>query len=201
VTLSNFISVSQAGRDDAQLLNAALRDREAFGVFYEQHALAVYRWFSWRVGREGTVAAELTAETFAEALRSLPRFAGTGPGSGASWLFGIARNLAREHHRSRRIREDARRDLRMPRSVAVDDEFEAAEERTDSARLGHKLTEALAQLPPAQREAVTMRVIDELDYAEIARSSDTTEPAARLRVSRALRALRLQLTPATHKED
>jgi RNA polymerase sigma factor (sigma-70 family) len=197
----NLSSVSWHGKDDAQLLNGALRDRDAFGVFYEQHALAVYRWFAYRVQREGTVAAELTGETFAEALRSLPRFEGTAPGSGTSWLFGIARNLARDHHRSRRVRDDARRDLRMPRTSAIDGSFQDAEDRIDSGRLHEKLEEAVAQLSPAQREAVTLRVVDELDYPSIAHATSTTEQAVRLRVSRGLRALRRQLAPATHEEE
>ncbi|MBA3736255.1 MAG: RNA polymerase sigma factor [Actinobacteria bacterium] len=197
----NLSSVTWEGRDDAQLLNSALRDREAFGVFYRQHALTVYRWFAYRVDREGTLAAELTAETFAEALRSLPRFAGTTPGSGTSWLFGIARNLALEHHRRRRVRDEARRELGMPRVGVVDESFQNAEERIDSGRLRDELDAALAQLPPAQRQAVMLRVVEELDYPSIAHATASSEPAARLHVSRGLRALRNQLTAAANKEE
>ncbi len=193
--------MSWKGRDDAELLNDALRDREAFGVFYRQHALAVYRWFAYRVEREGTLPAELTAETFAEALRSLPRFQGTGPGAGTAWLFGIARNLAREHHRSRRVRDDARRNLRMPRAGAFDAALEDANDRLDSERLRRRLDEALDALSAAQRRAVTLRVVEELDYHSVADTMATTEEAARLRVSRGLRALRDQLAPATNEEE
>jgi RNA polymerase sigma-70 factor (ECF subfamily) len=200
-TPGNLSSVSWNERDDAELLHGALHDREAFGVFYEQNALAVYRWFAYRVQREGTVAAELTAETFAEALRSLPRFRGTQPGSGVSWLFGIARNLAREHHRSRRIRRDARRELGMPRNGGLDEALQDADERLDATELRERLVAAIALLPRAQREAITMRVVEELEYPAIAAAADTTEQAVRLRVSRGLRALRVQLTPATHEED
>jgi RNA polymerase sigma factor (sigma-70 family) len=190
--------VSWNGRDDAELLNGALRDREAFGLFYRQHALAVYRWFACRVESEGTVAAELTAETFAEALGSLPRFSGTAPGSGTAWLFGIARNLAREYHRRRRVRSEARQALGMP--CAADDIFQQADRRIDSARLRTRLEEALAQLPPAQRRAVELRVLDELDYASIARATHSSQQGARLRVSRGLRALRAQLIAPTDEE-
>jgi RNA polymerase sigma factor (sigma-70 family) len=200
-TLGNLRRVSWEGRDDAELLFGARRDREAFAVFYRQHALVVYRWFAYRVEREGALASELTAETFAEALRSLSGFKGTGAGSGTSWLFGIARNLAREHHRTRRVRADARRDLEMPRAGSLDWSLEEAEDRIDVDRLGKELGRALALLPPAQREAVTLRIVDELDYPSIARGTATTEQAARLRVSRGLRALRRQLAAATNKED
>ena len=197
----NFSSVSWQGRTDAELLDAARRDREAFAAFYREHAVPVYRWFAYRVEREGALAAELTAETFAEALRSLPRFRGTVAGSGTAWLFGIARNLAREHHRSRRVRTDARRELGMPPAGALDGYLADADERMDSNRLRRELDSALDRLPPAQKQAVTLRVVEELDYPEIARAAETTEQAVRLRVSRGLRALRLQLTPATNEED
>ena len=187
-------------RDDAELLNGALRDREAFAVFYERHAIPVYRWFAYRIKREGTVAAELTAETFAEALRSLPRFRGTSPGSGTAWLFGIARNLAREHHRSRRVRADARRDLGMPRTVDLDGALDDVEDGADALRLREELQRALEQLSPAQREAVELRVLADRDYPEIARATATTEQAARLRVSRGLRRLRDQLAPLPSQE-
>jgi RNA polymerase sigma-70 factor, ECF subfamily len=187
--------------DDATLLNRALRDKEAFGAFYEQHALAVYRWFVYHVQRDESLAAELTAETFAEALRSLRGFAGSSPGSGTAWLFGIARNLGREHHRSRRVRDHARRELGMPRGGAIDSAFQEADDRIDSERLRKELDAAIAQLPAAQRQAVTLRVVNDLDYAALARATSATEQTARLRVSRGLRALRAQLGPAMTEEE
>jgi RNA polymerase sigma-70 factor (ECF subfamily) len=201
VALSNLSGVYWDEQDDAALLRAAMADREAFAVFYRQHALIVYRWFAYRVRSEGTVASELTSETFAQALRSLPRFKGTVPGSGTSWLFGIARNLAREHYRSRRVRDDARRELGMPVLEAVDLGFQEVEDRIDSERLRDALAVALSQLPTAQREAVRLRIVDELDYPAIASATAASEQTARLRVSRGLRALHARLAPDITKED
>lgn len=197
----NLRSVGWEGRTDAELLRGALNDREAFAVFYREHAVALYRWFAYRVERQGTVAAELTAETFAQALQSLPRFKGTLAGSGTSWLFGIARNLAKEHHRSRRVRDDARRDLGMPREGSLDDSLADADDRVDLDLLRLELDRALAQLSPVQRQAVTLRVVNGLDYPSIARATATSEQAVRLRVSRGLRALRAQLASVTNEED
>jgi RNA polymerase sigma-70 factor, ECF subfamily len=185
--------------DDAALLRAGVRDREAFGAFYRMHAVTVYRWFVVRVERDVGTASELTAETFAEALRSLPRFRGHAAGDGTAWLFGIARNLAREHHRSRRVRDAARRQLGMPLGSYV--EYDDAEERLDVGLLRGELEVALAHLPDAQREAIWLRVVKELDYPEIAAVTNSSEQAVRLRVFRGLRAMRLRLTPTTSKEE
>jgi RNA polymerase sigma-70 factor (ECF subfamily) len=51
------------------------------------------------------------------------------------------------------------------------------------------LERALAQLPAHERDAVDLRVIDELGYDEIAQHLEIKPAAARLRVSRALRRL------------
>jgi DNA-directed RNA polymerase specialized sigma24 family protein len=52
---------------------------------------------------------------------------------------------------------------------------------------------ALASLPPAQRAAVEARVVEELEYADIAGALRCSEQVVRKRVSRGLAALRAQL--------
>ena len=51
----------------------------------------------------------------------------------------------------------------------------------------------LEGLPEDQREAVRLRVLEELDYDEIAERTGSTEPAVRQRVSRGLKWLRGRL--------
>ena len=53
---------------------------------------------------------------------------------------------------------------------------------------------ALEDLSPEQRDAVRLRVIDELDYPAIARRLGISEDAVRARVSRGLRTLAVALT-------
>ena len=187
--------------DDAWLLRESRRDRDAFAQFYRVHALMIYRYFRARVDRDHDTASELTAETFAEALTSLPRFGGTEPGDGTAWLIGIARNLGRDHHRRRRVRETARRQIGMPLQPYATDANAEADDRLVADDLRPVLEAALAGLPAAQRDAVWMRVVDELGYPEIATRTRRSEQAVRLRVFRALRALRLRLTPAIREEE
>jgi RNA polymerase sigma factor (sigma-70 family) len=51
------------------------------------------------------------------------------------------------------------------------------------------LAEALGALPPDQRRAVELRVVDELGYGEIASALAVSEDVVRARVSRGLRAM------------
>ncbi|MEZ5100073.1 MAG: RNA polymerase sigma factor [Thermoleophilia bacterium] len=181
---------------DARLLRDARRDPDAFRDFYRLHAAWVERWLRQQVGDAG-LANDLTAETFAQALLSLHRFRGTEPGSGTSWLFAIARNQVRRAYERRRVASSARARLAMPVRDWVPDETEALDDRLDAEALAGEIAAALGALPEALREALVLRVVDGLDYAEIARATATSEANARMRVSRGLRGLadRLRLVP------
>src|SRR5438876_349331 len=61
----------------------------AFAEFYARHERMVLAYFARRVSR-GELAADLAAETFAQALASRGRFRG---GTAVGWLFGIAANV------------------------------------------------------------------------------------------------------------
>jgi RNA polymerase sigma factor (sigma-70 family) len=184
-------------RSDAQLLLAARKDPAAFTEFYRAHAEWVYRWFAGQVS-DPALAADLTAETFAQALVSLRRFRGAEAGSGTAWLFGIGRNLLRRSYERRRVENAARSRLGMPVRELDDDELEAVDSRLDAHSLAQELGEALGSLPPELREAVELRVVDGLSYDEIALAASISEQNARQRVSRALRALTLRF--ASSKE-
>jgi RNA polymerase sigma-70 factor (ECF subfamily) len=56
--------------------------------------------------------------------------------------------------------------------------------------------ELLDTLPADQREAVRLRVLEDLEYSEVARALGTTSGAARVRVHRGLNALKRHLTPS-----
>ena len=89
----------------------ARTNAEPFGVFYERYFASVLAFFRRRVpGPEE--AFDLTAETFAAALSSVPRFQ-PGPEPPQAWLFAIARHKLSEALRSSRIQDEARRALAM----------------------------------------------------------------------------------------
>jgi len=171
---------------DAELLRAA--DARAFGELYGRHAAAVHEWFARRVA---WAAADLTAETFARAWLSRRRFRDDRDGTALPWLLGIGRNVLRESARQDRVETAARARLGLPVDLA-DDEFADVDDRLSPRP---SLRAALAELPPHERRALELRVVDELSYDDVARSLRIRPAAARLRVSRALRRL------ASVKED
>ena len=171
---------------DAQLLRAARRDPDAFLAFYRSHAEWIYRWLMAQLG-DPQLASDLTAEVFAQALVSLPRFRGEERGSGTAWLFGIARNLVRRTYEQRRREIGARRELGMALEVLTPDPTTEIDGRLDAEALRADLEAALGGLPTTLREALELRVVQGLSYDEIAEATGVSRPNARMRVSRALR--------------
>ncbi len=181
-------------RTDAELIRDAAHDPDALAELYRRHAPAIASWFSARTPQR--IAADLTAETFAQAALSLRRFRDEANGSAAPWLYGIARNLLRRSLERARVESASRARLGMPLH-AHDGDIEDVAERLDAVRLGPALEQALEQLPPSQRDAIQLRVIRALDYEQVATSLGCSQLAARIRVARGLNSLSRLLKGAT----
>lgn len=173
--------------DDAGLAADLVASRDAperFAAVYDRCVAPVTGFFYRRTACPHT-AADLTAETFAEAFRVRDRYRPE-RGSPRAWLFGIARNQLGHFLRRQRVDERARRRLGMA-PVALDDEsLEAIEARADGRELFDSVREALLTLSPGVAEAVRLRVGEELGYGEVAARLGCSEGAARVRVARGL---------------
>jgi RNA polymerase sigma factor (sigma-70 family) len=171
---------------DFDLLHRCRSSEEAFVVFYRRYERLVAGWLV-RQTRDPELAADLTAEVFAAAYLAAPRFRERPEPAGA-WLLGIARNKLLRSLRRDRAESTARMRLGVERIELSDESIVALLELRDYGAL-----ELLGELPDAQREAVRMRVIDELGYDELAATAHVTAAVARKRVSRGLAALRRRL--------
>jgi RNA polymerase sigma factor (sigma-70 family) len=112
------------------------------------------------------------------------------PGSNVrAWLYRIATNAALNHVRGRT------RELATLRRYAreADGATSAADRPTTDGDAHAALWARVATLPERQRVALTLRIADELDYAEIARRMGGTEAAARANVHQATNRLKREL--------
>ena len=178
-------------RTDTELLIASRTEPEAFTELYRRHAEDLLRYFARRT-LDPETAAELTAETFAEAFASRATYRDQGV-NGVAWLYGIARHRLGRFFRNGKVDAAARRKLGMPERDLPPEDYERIEDLIDFAPIREALTEALESLSPDQREAMRLRVIDGLGYAEVAERLKCTEQNARQRVSRGLRKIALLL--------
>jgi RNA polymerase sigma factor (sigma-70 family) len=176
--------MDESSRSDDELIALALEDPGAFALIYRRHAEAVLRYLVYRTG-SGELAAELTAEVFAAAFEGCAHYRRNGTPARA-WLFGIANHKLADSARQRRIDDRARRRLGIERLELADQELERVEELADLERSGARVEALVADLPPAEREAVLARVVYERSYVELAESLGVSRETARKRVSRGL---------------
>jgi RNA polymerase sigma-70 factor (ECF subfamily) len=181
-------SISDPRTDEELLVATAGGDADAFAIFYERHIALVLSVMARRT-RSYELAADLAGETFAAALLGCRRFRPGGPPA-VAWLLGIAQNKLRESARRQRVVDDARLRLAIP-ILGLDDEDLLRVEELASDH-GRALA-LLDDLPPAQREAVQARVLEDAEYDELAARMGCSEQVARQHVSRGLRRLRTQL--------
>src|SRR3954453_2687324 len=103
----------------------------------------------------------------------------------AAWLFAIA------HHKLTDYRRRGSAETRMRTRLGMEPVPVAAEDADMIRWLGDDVaTQMVEELPAEQRDAVRAHVLEDRDYADIARSERLSEATVRKRVSRGLRVLR-----------
>jgi RNA polymerase sigma factor (sigma-70 family) len=179
-------------RRDEELLVASGEEAEEFVCFYDRTLPGLLRFFARRT-LDGQVAADLTAETLADAFVSRHRFRDRGNGSAAAWLHTIAQRKLERFVKRRRVADRARRRLGLERLELEPDDIERVEALIDFEQVGRAVAVAFNELRPRQREALRLRVIEGRSYAEIAGVLGCSEDVVRARVSRGLKRLATQL--------
>jgi RNA polymerase sigma factor (sigma-70 family) len=171
---------------DAELLAACHAEEEPFAVFYRRHERLIATWLMRRCNCPEAVA-DLIAEVFAAAYIAAPRYRPE-PSPAEAWLLGIARNKLLRSMRRARIEASARKLLEISAIELSEASTHSLRELDSSDPL-----ELLDTLPDDQREAVEARILEDLEYRELATRLSITPDVARKRVSRGLRNLRRHL--------
>jgi RNA polymerase sigma-70 factor (ECF subfamily) len=171
--------------ESALVERARRRDEAAFREIFRQHAPRVWRFLRDLLGT-GAAADDAAQETFVRAHAAL--LDGAPIERLAPWLFGVARNVSREHlrARSRTVAMAEPVDGEVP-ACAADPEALLAGRETAGALVG-----ALAVLSHDRRTALLLRADHELGYDEIAGILGWTLPRVKNEIHRA----RLQLRAA-----
>lgn len=167
---------------DHDLMHAVLNgDRDALTVLYDRHHAKLFTFLARWTGDEHA-AEDLVHEVFLRLLRSGLRYDGRGPF--ITWLFRVARNLATDRYR--RLQGEAGP---ISAAEAISDDLNPLEqlERSEQQR---QLDLALAALPAPHREVLLLRTMLSLSHSALASELECSEGAARVRLHRAVDALR-----------
>src|SRR5262245_37362986 len=190
-----------------QLLEQALQgDREALGRLLEAQRAALHRLAQRQV--EGRIAVRVDAsdviqQTFLEAYRSFPQFAGRDARELSAWLHRIL-----DHKVAAAIRDHtllAKRNLGRERSMddsqgggtplkqELDAGLSSPSQKAIRGEEVASLSQALTALPEDQREAVRLRHLEGWKLADIARHLGRTPLATAGLIKRGMQALRRQM--------
>lgn len=187
---------------DDQLLakKAAAGDAGAFETLVLKYQSQIYN-LCFRMTGNSEDAADLAQESFLKAWNNLPGFHFEAAFS--TWLYRLASNTCLDYLRS------AKRHPQVSLTVEDDDGAETTldvpdpaptpEDAAITAEEQRLLVWAMNALEPEQRQILTLRVVNEMSYADIAQVLCIQEGTVKSRLSRARDALRKKLSEAGNK--
>lgn len=153
----------------------------------QHHAQFVYN-VALRTLNNQREAEDLTQEAFVRVWKALPKF--RADAQFRTWLYRIVTNLC--YSRLPRLKNDLN-------ALDTDDKLELAdtgqrvETRLLNSELKDQLSDAIKQLPDGYRLLITMRHVQGMSYAEIAKAIDMPLGTVKTGIFRARRALRTAL--------
>jgi RNA polymerase sigma-70 factor (ECF subfamily) len=179
--------------NSAEELTARARcgDHEAFRSIFERYARPIISFIYDMVGRRD-LAEELTQETFVRAYKNLGAMREETKIS--TWLFGIAKNVARESLRSR-LREDHRVGIDDDRVVELSDEKLPPDRELLDKELNGVIQDALRALDEDKRLVFTLKVFQQRSYEEIAEITGSSIPKLKTDLHRARAEMRRRIQP------
>ena len=165
-------------------------DAGAFETLYKRHRGALYR-FVLRAIRHGGQAEELYQDVWQRVIAA--RATWRPEAAFATWLYRIAHNRLNDHWRAQRHRPPAPLDAELRTAALADPEHPGSVAEQDEQR--QRLQQALDELPDEQREAVLLRLQQELSLEEIGRITGVGRETVKSRLRYALDKLRARLNP------
>ena len=139
-------------------------DADAFRLIFERYSRPVIS-FIYDMVNDRALAEELTQETFVRAFRAIHTMRAETKLS--TWLFGIARNVARESLRAR-ARANRHVDLADKSVMDLSDDKPVPVEGLLSKELNEVVRRSLAALDEDKRLVFTLKVLHQCSYEEIA---------------------------------
>ncbi|MGA7471748.1 MAG: sigma-70 family RNA polymerase sigma factor [Candidatus Sulfotelmatobacter sp.] len=159
----------------------ALGEIDAFETVVRQFQGDIFAW-TLRIVRDPGIAEDLTVETLWRIYRARHQF--RPDGNFSAWARRISTNLALDYLRRRRPEQS------LPAEPAGSPEPDQLLQRETR----EKIQQAFRRLPAKLQVAATLALVEEQPYAEIADALGTSVGAVKLRVFRAVRILRKQLS-------
>jgi RNA polymerase sigma-70 factor, ECF subfamily len=169
---------------DAQLVQQCLQgDGSAWEELVRRHTRRIFN-ICYRFTGNSTEAEDLSQEVFLRVYRTLASYR-SAYGGFATWMTSVTRNLLIDHYR--RTKRDRITDS-LDDKMAIMENKESAGRRPDQqallGELSGQVQAALTRLSPELREAVILRDLQQLEYAEIRQVLEVPEGTVKSRINR-----------------
>jgi len=138
------------------------RSSEAFGTLFREYRPRI-KAFMQRQGADAAMADDLAQETLLTVWNKAVMYSGA-KGSLQNWIFTIARNLRIDRLR----RETPWQELTPTHADMLESDTERPDDAISGAQRQQRVQQALATLPPEQREVLVLAYVEALPHSEIA---------------------------------
>jgi RNA polymerase sigma-70 factor (ECF subfamily) len=172
-------------------------DQEAFRLIFERYSRPVISFVYDQVSNR-ELAEELTQETFVRAYRSLHTLREETKLS--TWLFGIAKNVARESLRAR-VRTNQHVDLDDKSVLNLSDHEPVPVDQLLNKELNSVIQNSLALLDDDKRLVFTLKIFQQCSYEEIAEITGFSIPKLKTDLHRARTEMRRRIGPYVRVES
>ena len=173
------------------IARACAGDPEAFRLIFERYSRPLISFLYDLVG-DRELAEDLTQETFVRAYRNLSTMREETKLS--TWLFGIARNVAREAIRAR-LRSNRHVDLEDESVQDLSDTAPVPVDRLLGKELNAVIRHSLASLDEDKRLVFTLKVFQQCSYEEIAEITGFSIAKLKTDLHRARSEMRRRISP------
>ncbi|NDJ76904.1 MAG: sigma-70 family RNA polymerase sigma factor [Chloroflexi bacterium] len=170
--------------EDAQLVEWAKNDTEAFGELYTRYVQKIYNYVYYRTGNHHD-AEDLTSRVFYRALGHIGNYTDRGVPFSA-WLYRIAHNLVANWHRDR----GRKKVVPLEDHIISGLPFDAPEAITETQEERERLLASIRELPEDRQQLLLLKFVERLSNAEIGAIMDRTEGAIKSLYHRTLLSLR-----------
>ena len=158
-------------------------EMESFVFLYDRYVEKIYKFLYFRTFNQH-LAEDITSQTFLKCMNKISTFNET-KGTFQAWLYQIARNLLIDEYRKQKPTENIDAHYNIASNINLENE-------TDQTLNNEALRKLLMTLPSEAQELVSMRLWDELPYAEIASITGKTEGSLKMQFSRIVNQLQKQ---------
>lgn len=179
---------SMNNADEAELVQRAKTDKQAFGELYQRYVKRIYNYVYFRTGNQHD-AEDLTSRVFFRAMQHIGDYDERGVAFSA-WLYRIAHNLVANWHR----------DNNRHKIIPLDDFMvsrtptENPEAMTENSEEKDHLMASIQRLPEDRQQLLFLKFVERLSNADIGRLMNRTEGAIKSLYHRTLQALQDDLS-------